>query len=289
MAAPPLSSAPSPALGATLAGGASTGVLGLLLLGFGGGAWDLSGPAAVLLGALLAGAGSLVALLAGGRLARQAHGALADSVPRLYPFAAPAVSAAIAVLAVASTASVVSALFAEYDAALNGGDSAGVPDPAVSTGLFLAASVLLWIFAVWIMLLTAQTVRLGRAMELGEGRNVYGRVASEEPVELPRGGPASAPPPAGLRPFLIAATIAMAFPVMAGIQTVEAGADPAAPGAWLVLQVFTPLWAGCLGSAFGMLDAHVRGLERRYVGWRARERSAPERTAAVEEPGRFVP
>jgi len=247
-----------------LAAALASGVLGLTLLLAGGGAWATPDPTARAVGA---GLGLGAAATAGILIVPGREGwrpAATRYAPRLYPFWPARAQFGLFALQVVAAATVVSSIFAEYAGALNGGNSAGVPEPSVSSALYVGASVVLWAYALWFLGLIAASVRIGRTLELRRGANVYGAVRREEGWTAPHRGVAVGPRPAGLTPALVVAAVAIALPTMAGIQTLEAGADPASPIAWLALQLFTPLWAGGLGFAVVAIDGHVRTLERAY-------------------------
>ena len=180
-----------------LAVGTAVGGLGLLMIAAGGGAWDLAGGSARTLGAALAVVGLGVAGLVLALRGRGLAAAVDAEAPRLYPFAAPWLSAGIVLLAIVSVAGVVSACFAEYAGALDGGDSAAVPVPWVSSALFLIASAVFWVFAIWFVALIARLVRIGQLLEQRTGRNVYGSVRHEgldAPKPLVPGTPSGAAP-----------------------------------------------------------------------------------------------
>ena len=264
--------------------------LGGILLLVGSGAFGLPnpasaelGPASVFLGLVAGGA----ALALGGRSTPARVDAYA---PRLYPYASAPVRTGLAVLGVVSAAAVVSALLAEYSGALAGGDSAAAPDPAVLNDLYLLASALLWAFALWIILLIARVVRIGRALEQAKGRNVYGQVEAEPHDSVDR-EPRDPPPaaPRDQRGTVIGLTILVALGAMAAIQAAENGGDPPAPALWAAAELATPVWAAGVGLAFLGLDRYVRELEERYAHRPVPGVPAPRNPSPVDAPSRFVP
>jgi hypothetical protein len=243
----------------------SVAVLGALLTLDGPAALGVVGPAAPWLGPglLLGGAGGFLgAFLAGGR--RTARDLL-DLTPRLYPYARRPVQAGIYLLGVVSTAAVVSALFAEYSGALQGGDPTAVARPYVLNDLYLAASALWWVLAIWVVALIAKVVGMGRALEHARGRNVYGLVEEEGAAPAPpQGGTLPTPAPKGQPRIVVGATVAVALAAVAGIQAVEVGGDPAPAGLWFAFELLTPIWAAGVALTLLGIDRHVRELELRY-------------------------
>lgn len=207
------------------------------------------------------------------------------AVPRGYPFGPAWLQGAIFVVLVLSGAAVVSSLASDYSGALNGGSPTGLADPGAINELYLAASVLLWLFALWGIALLARVLRLGRALD----RRRPGTAARARPPgdeEAPVVGLPSPPmTPEGRRAVLLVA-IAWGFVASAGIQVLETNLEPISAVGWLATQIFTPAWAGGLGVAALGLDAFLRDLERRY----APVRTAPAPGAALVGDGRgFVP
>jgi hypothetical protein len=273
-----------------LAMGATAVAVGFLVLLLGATAFGVPAPFSSYLGPLVVLAGALGlgggVAISRGRVPQE----VASVLPRLYPYGGAVQSLGIFLVAVVSAAAVVSAIFAEYTGALAGGDPSAVPRPEVLNALYLAASALLWIFAVWILRLLAQVIRLGRALDRARGRNVYGAVADDDvPIRLPSSGPIPPPAPPHLRRVVASVTVVLALGAMAAIQVVETGGDPPAPLMWLALELLTPVWA--LGLAYALLgiDRYVRDLEQRYAGMAAKGAlGAPAPSRSSGTPG-FVP
>ncbi|HTW76375.1 MAG TPA: hypothetical protein VMG14_01225, partial [Thermoplasmata archaeon] len=127
------------------------------------------------------------------------------AVPRGYPFGPAWLQGAIFVVLILSGAAVVSSLASDYSGALNGGSPTGLADPGAINELYLAASVLLWLFALWGIALLARVLRLGRALDRRRpGTAARARPAGDE--EAPVVGLPSPPmTPEGRRAVLLVA------------------------------------------------------------------------------------
>ncbi|MCI4366872.1 MAG: hypothetical protein L3K08_03885 [Thermoplasmata archaeon] len=272
-----------------LASGGSLGVLGAVLALFGGGAfvgptWTPFG------GALGPGVIGVVAGIGGLRGGQELKGRISAMVPRLYPYARARTQIGLWLLGVVSAAAVVSALFSEYSGALGGGDSASVANPDRLNDLYLAASGLLWVFALWVILLIARVVGIGRALERARGRNVYGQVEEEaDGAARPNAGVPSGPPASDQRSAVLGSTIAVALVAMAGIQAIEVGADPPPLALWAGLELATPVWAFAVAWAVLGIDGYVRDLERRYVALPGPAAPTSPPPSGIEGSSGFVP
>jgi hypothetical protein len=260
---------------------------GLALLAFGSGSLLPSGTLSRWWP--LTSLGSGVGLLGAGLSLRpgQLRERLRAGVPRLFPFASVGVQLSIYLAITVGAVAVFQGTFESFTNAHNGGDLASVPNPESADALVIGATGLLWLLAVYTVLVVRRVIQMGRRIDRTAGRDVYGREVGSEAGDAPEPSPPPgiAPGLAERRPvprgLLFASTLVLAFGVSVATQTVEVGTLPAPASEWWWAQLALPVWAGVVASGISSVDRGIRDLEFRYSSafGRASSDAPPPRTA----------
>lgn len=253
----------------------SLGVVGSgTLLGVGG-VMLWVGPAALLapgpqaeavtLGLILSGLLGLLILF--GAFPRATSRALRSTVPHMFPFGTVPLDIALYVLVFAVVTCSTHAFLDVFTGADNGGQVDGLTNQAALDEILFGASVVVYLSAMYAVLLVARVVHMGRAIDQRRGLDPYRREVPDEEKEppwIPPIGPA-APPSRYARTVLYAASVIVGLGMSAAVELLEVGLQPAPALQWLVGQAFTPFWALLTAGALAYLDRGTRTLELRYL------------------------
>lgn len=208
--------------------------------------------------------------------------------PRLGPFLGPAPEIGAYLVFVGLAVVIFASLIDTFTGAHAGGTGSGVPDTDRLDGLLIGASVLVWLFLIYLVVALRRVIALGRWLSAREGGDAYGGRAPEGlSFEIPPRWPvASGDTP---RPFfgLLGVTTIAALGMAAGVQLLEVGTDPVAPSTWLASQVGVVIVSAAVALSLRAIDRLVRGLERETLVGRGRSDGR-----AVDHPdplGGFVP
>lgn len=216
--------------------------------------------------------GALVALAGWVALGARWRVVLDAVTPRLYPYASAPVNAGVFLVLLVSAVAVYAGFFEMFVGAHDNGDFAAVGNQNTLSLLIDAATGLLWAATAYAILLIRRMVSIGRYLESPPGsRDAYGASLDAAASPAPPSSSWTEPlPPEGFaRSARFAVALGLAFLIAVGIQVLEVGLAPAAPGDWLAGQVLLPamplaVTLGCEG-----IDRGVRELERRFARrWR---------------------
>lgn len=251
-------------------GVAASGTLlgvGSVMLWVGPAALLVPGPqaSAVTLGLIVSGLLGLLVLFGG--FPRTTYRALRSTVPHMFPFGSVPLDMALYLLVFAVVTCSTHAFLDVFTGADNGGQVDGLANQAALDEILFAASVVVYLSAMYAVLLVARVVHMGRAIDQRKGLDPYRREVpdlDQEPPWIPPVGPAP-PPSRYARTVLYTASVVVGLGMSAAVQLLEVGLQPAPPMQWLAGQAFTPFWALLTAAALAYLDRGTRSLEHRYL------------------------
>lgn len=259
--------------------GAWLTILGGSMLLLGSGALVPSGAGFETLPGILLAAGAATAGTVGVVRRHRLRRVLETSVPRLYPFATTRTQVAAYLLLLAGAAAVFASSFYSFASAFGSSSDAGVQNAGAMDLLFVLGSFVIWLIVLYTVLVLYRFIRIGHAVELLEGRDIYR--ASEpgtdtadgvEPVAMP-----PLPEPEFGRSLLFPMTIICLLGISALIQLLVNAAAPVAASDWAWAQLLLLMWGALVAAGIGLIDRAIRNLERDYL--RARREASPDRRA----------